>query len=99
MINLCATEFNAIGLTLNIKKSVCMRVGPHFNLIKHPVSNISIGNEVLKWKSEIRFLGVSFLSAAVFKCNFQIVSKNISDHLMESLEKLVPVLRPRSLFL
>ena len=53
MINLCATEFNAIGLTLNIKKSVCMRVGPHFNLIKHPVSNISIGNEVLEWKSEI----------------------------------------------
>ena len=73
MVNLCATEFEAIGLALNIKKSVCMRIGPRFNLVKHPVCNISVGNELLEWKSEIRFLGVFIVSASVFKCNFQVV--------------------------
>lgn len=73
MVKLCASEFNEIGLSLNMSKSVCMRIGSRFNLVKHPVSNISVGVEQLKWKAEIKYLGVTFLSAAVFKCNLQIV--------------------------
>jgi exonuclease III len=69
MIILCIKEFNDIGLAINANKTVCMRIGPRF---KVPVSKLIIGNLELEWKTEMRFLGVSFLASSVVKCNLQI---------------------------
>lgn len=68
MVNICVREFNAIGLSINISKSACMRIGTRF---KTPVANIRAGNSVIEWKSELQFLGISLLAASTVKCNLQ----------------------------
>lgn len=70
MINICVHEFSAIGLSINTTKSACMRIGPRF---KAPVANVFVGNLVIPWKSEIKFLGVNLLAASTVKCNLQVV--------------------------
>jgi hypothetical protein len=70
LVNICVKEFSSIGLSINIKKSICMRIGPRFKL---PVSKICVANQPLEWSNEIKFLGVSILANSSFKCNFQTV--------------------------
>ena len=70
MVDICVKEFADIDLTINLKKSVCMRIGINHKSI---VSNICINSSCLLWKSEIRFLGVSFVSSNSLMCNLQIV--------------------------
>jgi len=69
MVDLCIEEFNCLDLKINVKKSVCMRIGR-----KHceKIDSIVINDEQLDWKKEMRYLGVYFVSANSFKCNMQI---------------------------
>jgi len=71
MVDLCIEEFNfnCLDLKINVKKSVCMRIGR-----KHceKIDSIVINDEQLDWKKEMRYLGVYFVSANSFKCNLQI---------------------------
>jgi hypothetical protein len=70
MVRICETELLAIGLSLNIAKSVCLRIGPRHNF---PVSPIKINNLNLIWAAEIRFLGIILLASNSLKCNLQVV--------------------------
>jgi len=68
MVNLCLDEFDCLDLNINIKKSMCLRIG---NKHTENVASIFIKDQVLEWKQEIRYLGVWFVSAKNFKCSYQ----------------------------
>ena len=70
MVDLCNKEFKAIGLSLNTAKSACLRIGPCHNV---NIDNIIVNGCSLDWKSELRYLGVTFLRALTIKCNLQCV--------------------------
>src|SRR3989442_7185890 len=38
LLSLCATAFEDLGLSINLTKSHCMRIGPRFNAVCHPPS-------------------------------------------------------------
>jgi hypothetical protein len=69
MIDLCVEEFDNLDLKINIKKTVCMRIGKNHS---EKVAFMSINSHLLDWKQEIRYLGVYILSGNSFKCNMQL---------------------------
>ena len=73
MVNICLNEFNDLDLKINVKKSVCMRIGRKHN---ERIDAVVIDNVSLEWKQEIRYLGIYFVSAKSFKCNLQNARQN-----------------------
>ena len=67
MLTDCEHELICLDMTINSKKSCCLRIGPRCNV---KCSNITIlcGNE-LPWVSSIRYLGVHIMQSRVFKCS------------------------------
>ena len=68
MVDLCFKEFEEIGLSINLTKSTCLKIGPDHNI---PDANITINETTLEWVSELKYLGVTFLKASTVKCNWQ----------------------------
>jgi hypothetical protein len=64
----CETELRWLNMSINAKKSCCMRIGPQCDANCANITTIS-GN-VLPWVSEIRYLGVFFVQSRNFKCSF-----------------------------
>jgi len=60
-------ELEWLDLTINAKKSTCLRIGSRFNI---KCSNITTkaGHEVI-WHSEIRYLGVYLTAAREYRCS------------------------------
>jgi hypothetical protein len=69
LLNICVEEFDMLDLCINIKKSMCIRIGKRHT---DDIIPISIINQCLEWKQEIRYLGVYIVSANTFKLNLQI---------------------------
>jgi hypothetical protein len=66
LINVCAKELTCLDMSINCKKSVCMRFGTRF---KYDCVDISLPDgQALQWVSCCRYLGVYFESASLFKC-------------------------------
>ena len=68
MIDLCVKELDNLDLSVNINKSVCVRIGSRRSV---PVSNMVIHNQSIEWKSELRYLGVVIVSSNCIKYNLQ----------------------------
>jgi hypothetical protein len=68
MVDLCLDEFNKIDMLINVKKSICIRIGDRH---KADVGNIVINAERMDWKCELKYLGVYFVASKVLKCNLQ----------------------------
>jgi hypothetical protein len=68
MVDICIQEFNDIDMTINVKKTVCMRIGQRHNA---DACQIIINGEMLDWKKELKYLGVNFVSANVIRLNLQ----------------------------
>ena len=68
MLLICEQELLSLDLCLNYNKSVCIRVGPRFNVdyVKPTTCN---GHE-LEWANACRYLGVSFVTGRQFKCSW-----------------------------
>ena len=65
---ICERELLWLGMSINIKKSCCMRIGPRYDAICNNILTTSgLG---LPWVDEVRYLGVHLISAKHFKCNF-----------------------------
>ena len=65
---ICETELNALGMSINEKKTVCLRVGPDYQAV---CANLVTRNgKKLEWVSEVRYLGVYIVSSFKFKCCF-----------------------------
>ena len=68
MVDMCVLEFDSLDLNINIKKSMCLRIGPRHN--EELIESIDIRGIKLEWKREIRYLGVFIPAANNFKYNF-----------------------------
>ncbi len=65
----CEHKLADIDMSINMKKSCCLRIGPRFDL---DCCNImSISGKLLPWVTEMRYLGIYLLSARTFKCSFE----------------------------
>ena len=68
MIDICIKEFESLDLTINIKKSACIRFGKRFNC---ECSNICVDGTSLPWSSNIKYLGIVFKSGFKFQVDFK----------------------------
>jgi hypothetical protein len=67
MLTDCERELLWLDMTINSKKSCCMRIGPRCNA-KCSNPTISCGSE-LPWVTSIRYLGVHIIQSRFFKCS------------------------------
>ena len=68
MLYLCEYELLDLDMSLNVKKSVCMRFGSRFTASRANLT--TLGGHLLAWVGIFRYLGVYFSSAKTFKCCF-----------------------------
>ena len=66
MIDICKSELDILDMKINIKKSMCMRIGNRFNML---ASGILIDANPIPWTNEIRYLGLFITIARTFTCN------------------------------
>jgi len=66
LIRLCERELNWLDMTMNVKKSSCLRIGPRCDV---PCANITtLTGHVLPWTKEIKYLGIFIVQSRAFKC-------------------------------
>ena len=71
----CENFLLNLDMSINSKKSFCLRIGPRYNV--HCINVVSSTGCVVAWSDEIRYLGVHILSYSKFrvsltesKCSF-----------------------------
>ena len=68
ILHVCEKELDWLDLTINVSKSSCMRMGPHFKV--HCSNIVSIYRQEIKWSNSIRYLGVCLTANSVYSCSF-----------------------------
>ena len=68
LLNVCEKYLIEVGMSINVKKSVCIRFGQRFNIQCTEMVSSFGGN--IKWTSSCRYLGVFFISGRTFRCSF-----------------------------
>ena len=65
LLDKCEQELIWLGMSINVKKSCCMRVGPRCDAV---CANITTGDgRQLPWVKEIRYLGIHIVQSRHFK--------------------------------
>lgn len=64
----CESELIWLDMSINVKKSCCIRIGPRCDFKGVTVSTVSGQN--LPWVEEIRYLGIFIIQSRQFKCSF-----------------------------
>ena len=67
MLTLCESHLAYLDMTLNAKKSVCMRIGKGYKDACCPL--VTAKGEKLCWVASCRYLGVYIVAAKNFKCS------------------------------
>ena len=62
-----------IDMSINMKKSSCIRVGPRYNSLCCNLTT-SDGHEIL-WTNKLRYLGVYLVSSKALSCNYNLIKK------------------------
>ena len=69
MINVCTDELDKLDLSINIKKSVCIRVGRG---VKNVCSELTVGAVTIPWASNMTYLGITIKSSVKFLIDLKI---------------------------
>lgn len=85
MINIVRTELKWLDMEINVKKSMCMRMGKRFDC---PTCELVLDNKPIKWVKEMRYLGLYFTAASSFKCNLHYAKVSFFRSLNSLLSKL-----------
>ncbi len=76
MFDIVCGHLVQLDLALNLRKSVCMRVGPRF---ESECANICTSNGgKLEWVSEIKYLGIFFKSGRTLRCCFDVAKRKFN---------------------
>jgi len=67
LVLICEKELNELGMTINDKKTVCLRVGPDYQAVCANI--VTTDGKKLEWVSQVRYLGVYIVSS----CKFQML--------------------------
>ena len=91
MLHVCESELVDLNMSLNVKKSVCMRFGPRFNAT---CANLTtLGGDLLAWVGICRYLGVTFRVLERLNPVLTTVKLVFTAHLTPFTVVLVVVLR------
>jgi len=97
LLNICEQELEWLDMSLNVKKSTCIRIGPRFNA--NCCNIVTRDGRELAWTNVVRYLGIFIESASCFKCSLDNVLSVLSiGHSMVFLEELVELPRMRLLY-
>ena len=64
MVNIVKSELDWLDMEINVKKSMCMRIGKRYDVA---VDNICLAGKPIQWAREIKYLGLYLIAAASFK--------------------------------
>ena len=67
LILVCENELRWLDMTINVRKSACMRVGPRFNV---NCSNILASDGEVSWCENLRYLGIYLKASKQYSCLF-----------------------------
>jgi len=67
LLHVCEQELRWLDMSINVKKSACMRIGPRFNAKCNNI--ITVDGRELTWVDNIRYLGVYVTAARMFNCS------------------------------
>jgi len=68
LLSACEAKLRQLDLAINIKKSVCLRVGPRCHSNGSPI--VMSDGQALHWVDNIRYLGVFISCSTKFSCSF-----------------------------
>ena len=66
MIDIVKNELDYLDMSINVTKSVCLRIGKRFN---SPTADILIGDKPIVVSHEFKYLGLYIVAAKSFKVN------------------------------
>ena len=69
LLHACEGELEWLDMSINYKKSCCLRIGPRYDVKCADV--VSLSGRALSWVRELRYLGVYILSSRQFKISLQ----------------------------
>jgi len=67
LLHACECELRWLDMTINFKKSCCLRIRPRNDVVCAKIASVS--GCVLPWVSETRYLGVYIVNGKSFKCS------------------------------
>ena len=67
LLHKCENELYWLDMSVNFKKSCCLRVGQRFNVTCANI--ISLNGQKLPWVSEMKYLGIHVVSSKLFRCS------------------------------
>lgn len=73
MVDICLNEFKNLDLTVNVKKSACVRFGKR---CKTECTNIYIDGCLIPWSGNVKYLGIVFESGFKLKIDFKLSRAN-----------------------
>ena len=68
MVRICCCELEAINLTLNVKKSKCLRIGKN---CFSKCCDIMANNITIAWTTEVKYLGITIIRGKKFRVSFE----------------------------
>jgi exonuclease III len=74
LLTACETKLRSLDLAVNVKKSVCVRIGPRCHVNCSPLT--MSGGRQLTWVDSIRYLGVFITRSRRFCCSFDNAKKS-----------------------
>ena len=74
LLKTCEKDLDWLDMSINIKKSCCMRIGPRYNIACANIKT-SAGLE-LPWVNEIRYLGIFFTTSTRLRFSFDYAKRS-----------------------
>ena len=87
LLRACEKEVIFLDMSINVKKSSCIRVGHRCNVTC--TSIMTSHGQPLQWVSEFRYLGVFIVSSRSFKCSLVHAKRSFYAAVNGSFEKLL----------
>jgi len=67
LLHACERELLWLDMSVNFKKSCCLRIGPRCDIGCAEI--VSLSGQVIPWTNEMRYLGVHIIKSRVFRCS------------------------------
>jgi hypothetical protein len=74
LVSLCEFNLRLLDLAINIKKSVCTRIGPRFDALCANI--VTSDGGILQWVDSIRYLGIYIVRSRIFKCSLHLAKQS-----------------------
>ena len=74
LLHACERELLWLDMSVNFKKSCCLRIGPRCDIGCAEI--VSLSGQVIPWTNEMRYLGVRIIKSRVFRCSLTMAKRS-----------------------